>query len=181
MDRPAGDDRRGKDRRGKDRRGRQVQAAGGVVWRRRDGGPSTLDPDDPATAWLDEIPAELLDIELVMVHRPRYDDWSLPKGKAEKGESGRSTARREVEEETGLQCRLGEELVTVRYETERGEHKTVRWWAMTVRRDLGFAPNDEVDEVRWVDLGEFSRLCDFPSDRQVVHSLAMSGAVSRSI
>ena len=110
-----------------------------------------------------------------MVHRPRYDDWSLPKGKAERGEPADRTALREVEEETGLVCALGDELVTVRYETVRGEDKTVRWWSMTVRQDLGFEPNDEVDEFRWVDHGEFSRLCHFDTDRDVVHSLATSG------
>ncbi len=133
---------------------KQVRAAGGVVWRRRKG----------------------RDLEIVLVHRPRYDDWSLPKGKAHRGESDESTALREVEEETGLRCRLGTELATVRYTTDRGEAKTVRWWSMTVRKDLGFAPDDEVDEMRWVSLAGFERLGSFPSDGQVVQSFVESGA-----
>jgi 8-oxo-dGTP diphosphatase len=109
-------------------------------------------------------------LEVVLVHRPRYDDWSLPKGKAHKGEDDLSTALREVEEETGLRCSAGEELPTVRYRTDRGEDKTVRWWAMTVAEDLGFRPDDEVDEIRWVGVEEFERLATFDSDRQVVHA-----------
>lgn len=133
---------------------KRVRAAGGLVWRRNRRG----------------------QVELVLVHRPRYDDWSLPKGKAHRGESDRDTALREVEEETGLRCILGPELATVRYRTERGEDKTVRWWAMTVRKDLGFEPNDEVDEVRWVTLKGFTRLGSFDSDDEVVHSFVTCGA-----
>ncbi len=110
-------------------------------------------------------------IELVLVHRPRYDDWSLPKGKAHRHESDEAAALREVEEETGLRCELGHELATVRYRTDRGEDKSVRWWAMTVREDMGFAPNDEVDEVRWVSLAEFTRLGSLDiGSIEVVHS-----------
>lgn len=151
MSRAGADDR--SDR--KDRRGRKVAAAGGAVWRTgADGRP-----------------------EVVVVHRPRYDDWSLPKGKAERGETAEQTALREVEEETGLRCALGPELVTVRYETTRGEDKTVRWWAMTVEHDLGFDPGDEVDELRWVPIDEFDRTGTFPTDRDVVHSLVTCGAL----
>lgn len=123
-----------------------VRAAGGLVWRRDGDG----------------------EVELALVHRPRYDDWSLPKGKAHRGESDEATALREVEEETGLRCRLGPELATVRYRTDRGEDKTVRWWAMTVREDQGFVADDEVDELRWVGLAEFERLASLDSDRSVV-------------
>ena len=132
---------------------RKVRAAGGLVWRRNRAG----------------------EVELLLVHRPRYDDWSLPKGKAHRGESDRDTALREVEEETGLRCRLGAELATVRYRTERGEDKTVRWWSMTVRKDVGFAPDDEVDEVRWVTMEGFDHLGSFDSDRKVVDSFVSGG------
>ncbi len=132
---------------------KKVRAAGGLVWRRNRAG----------------------EVELLLVHRPRYDDWSLPKGKAHRGESDRDTALREVEEETGLRCRLGAELATVRYRTERGEDKTVRWWSMTVRKDVGFAPDDEVDEVRWVTMEGFDHLGSFDSDRKVVDSFVSGG------
>ncbi|CAN5681309.1 hypothetical protein BH10ACT3_BH10ACT3_22460 [soil metagenome] len=155
----------------KDRRGKVVHAAGGVVWRFASTRATTPDPGAPSD------PATLAGVEFVIVHRPRYDDWSLPKGKAESGESAQQTALREVEEETGLRCSLGGELATVRYETSRGEDKTVRWWSMTVDRDHGFEPNDEVDEVRWVGLSEFEPLSQFPTDLDVVHSLATSGAL----
>ena len=87
-------------------------------------------------------------IEVVVVHRPRYDDWSLPKGKLEPGESWEDGALREVEEETGLRCELGEELDPARYADRKGRPKLVRWWLM---RALGgeFVAGDEVDEMRW--------------------------------
>ncbi len=137
----------------------EVRAAGGLVWRR--GGDAGADDGD---------------IEVVLVHRPRYDDWSLPKGKAHKGESDEDTALREVLEETGLACRLGAELVTVEYETPRGEHKTVRWWEMLVDEDRGFEPDDEVDELRWVPLERVADLATMPSDGDVVRSFIDSRA-----
>jgi 8-oxo-dGTP pyrophosphatase MutT (NUDIX family) len=142
----------------KDRSDRQVRAAGGLVWRRT---PSR-------------------ELEVLLVHRPRYDDWSLPKGKAHRGESDRDTALREVEEETGLRCRLGEKLATIRYRTDRGEHKTVRWWAMTIAADIGFMPNEEVDELRWVSLDQFKLLGSFSSDRQVLASFVSQTAKNES-
>ena len=72
------------------------------------------------------------DAELLVVHRPRYDDWSLPKGKVEPGETDEDAARREVEEETGYLCTLGDELTTVRYIDRKGRNKQVRFWKMTV-------------------------------------------------
>ena len=139
-------------------------AAGGLVWRREDNAASVAAPASDS-------------LRLVLVHRPRYGDWSLPKGKSEQGESAEDTARREVAEETGLRCRLGRELVTVRYRTPRGEDKTVRWWEMTVESDDGFEPNDEVDELRWVDLSTFDTLADLETDRAVVDSFLAGRAV----
>lgn len=124
---------------------RKVRAAGGLVWRDRQGRR-----------------------EFVVVHRPRYDDWSLPKGKAHRGESDHDTALREVAEETGLCCLLGDELPSVHYVTTKGEDKSVRWWAMTIAEDTGFVSGDEVDEIRWVDRSEFADLGAFPSDLSVV-------------
>lgn len=105
--------------------------------------------------------------EVLVVHRPRYDDWSLPKGKVEDGESDEDCALREVEEETGLRCHLGTELPSTRYVDHRGRTKRVRYWAMTV---LGgeFAPNDEVDAVRWVTPAEAREILTHPHDADVV-------------
>src|SRR5213078_3990446 len=76
------------------------------------------------------------DGRIAVVHRPRYDDWSLPKGKLDPGETWEQAALREIEEETGLRCRLEEELEPVHY-LSKGRPKTVRWWRMTVVEDSG--------------------------------------------
>ena len=110
------------------------------------------------------------DGRVCVVHRARYNDWSLPKGKLDPGESFEAAALREVHEETGLRCRLGRELETVRYEV-RGRPKVVRYWTMEVVEDEGFAPNDEVDEVRWVDPREARGLLTYAHDRELVASL----------
>jgi 8-oxo-dGTP diphosphatase len=113
----------------------------------------------------------LRDGRIAVVHRPRYDDWSLPKGKLEPGESWEQAALREIEEETGLRCRLDEELTTTRYEV-RGRPKTVRWWRMTVLEDLGTDPDEEVDGVRWLTPGEAIVSLSYEADKQLVRSLA---------
>lgn len=107
---------------------------------------------------------------IAVVHRPRYDDWSLPKGKLDRGETFEQAALREVEEETGLRCALGAELEPVRYRDNRGRPKIVRYWRMSV---LGgeFAPNDEVDELRWVAPDRATRLLTYRHDRDLVQSL----------
>ena len=74
------------------------------------------------------------------MHRPRYDDWSLPKGKVEPGETDEDAARREVEEETGYRCTLGDELTTVRYIDRKGRNKQVRFWKMTVSGEVDLGP-----------------------------------------
>ena len=108
--------------------------------------------------------------ELAIVHRPRYDDWSLPKGKLEPGEDWAECALREVEEETGLRCELGRELKPARYRDRKGRDKVVRWWRM---RALGgaFVPNDEVDELRWVTLDDAIPLLAYEHDRELVRSI----------
>ena len=103
-----------------------------------------------------------------LVHRPKYDDWSLPKGKLDPGEGFEQAALREVEEETGLRCRLCDELPDVRYTDARGRPKLVRYWAMDVIGDSGFSPNDEVDELRWATLAEAARLLSYEHDRELV-------------
>lgn len=124
-----------------------VRAAGCVVWRRS--------PDGP--------------VEVVLVHRPPpHDDWSLPKGKLDPGESHRVAAVREVLEETALRGELGPKLTEVRYATPRGEDKRVRWWAMEALADDGFAPNDEIDQLRWVPLAEAAGALSWDTDRAVL-------------
>jgi len=88
------------------------------------------------------------DGQVLLVHRPKYDDWSFPKGKCEEGESDEACALREVEEETGLRCELIDELGRTSYRDAKGRPKVVRYWRM--RAVTGeFVPHDEVDEIRW--------------------------------
>ena len=127
----------------------EVKASGGVVWRPTDSG----------------------GIELVVVHRPRYDDWSLPKGKLDAGESWEQAALREVDEEVGLACRLGPELPPVSYTDDKGRAKVVRYWRMQpqdARAD--FTPNDEVDEMRWVDPETAAERLSYPHDVELVRA-----------
>jgi 8-oxo-dGTP diphosphatase len=102
--------------------------------------------------------------QVAVVHRPKYDDWTLPKGKLNPGESFEEAALREVEEETGLVCELGDELDSTTYEDRNGKIKMVRYWEMT---PVGgeFAPNDEVDELRWLPREEARELLSYPRDR----------------
>ena len=122
-----------------------VRAAGGVVVRHRDDGVA----------------------EILLVHRPAYDDWSFPKGKCEDGESEEEAAVREVEEETGLRCRLERELTTMRYRDGRGRPKTVRYWLMA---PLGgqLAAANEVDDARFVAVDEARARLTYARDRELV-------------
>jgi 8-oxo-dGTP diphosphatase len=104
-----------------------------------------------------------------VVHRPRYDDWTFPKGKAEPGEADEDCALREVEEETGLVCRTGAELPPTRYRTGSGRPKVVRWWAMEpVAGELEAAT--EADEARWVPLAEVAALLTYERDRALARA-----------
>ena len=104
---------------------------------------------------------------IAVVHRPKYDDWTLPKGKLDPGEGFEQAALREVEEETGLRCELGPELDSTSYRDGKGRTKLVRYWEMT---PVGgeFAPTDEVDELRWVTPDEARRLLSYDRDRELV-------------
>jgi 8-oxo-dGTP diphosphatase len=109
---------------------------------------------------------------VLAVHRPRYDDWSLPKGKLEDGESWEHAALREVREETGVDCRLVRELDDDRYTDSRGRPKHVRWWLMDVVALDAHEPDEEVDAVRWVPLAEAAALLTYTHDRGLVAGLA---------
>jgi len=131
-----------------------VQAAGGVIWRRAGD-----------------------DLEILVVHRPRYDDWTFPKGKLEPGEDHEQGAHREVLEETGLTVDLGAELEAAHYVDHKGRPKTVRYWAMTV---VGgeFEANDEVDALEWLPRREVARRLSYRRDADVLDSfVAIIGRV----
>jgi len=108
---------------------------------------------------------------IAIVHRPRYDDWSLPKGKLDKNESSERAALREVQEETGLSCQLVEELEPVSYTDNRGRPKNVRYWRMVVLSGE-FEVNDEVDELRWLAKADALELLSYEHDRELVAALA---------
>ncbi len=113
----------------------------------------------------------LRDGKICLAHRPRYDDWSLPKGKLDPGETFERAALREVEEEVQLRCVLDEELPSARYRDNKGRSKLVRWWRMSIVEDLGFRPNEEVDEVRWLKPKKALELLSYQHDRELVQSL----------
>jgi 8-oxo-dGTP diphosphatase len=101
------------------------------------------------------------------VHRPRYDDWTFPKGKAEAGETDEETAVREVEEETGLRCELGRELPAASYTDQKGRPKTVRYWEMGPVTGEA-APRNEVDEVRWLPRDDAEGLLTYRRDVEML-------------
>jgi 8-oxo-dGTP diphosphatase len=121
-----------------------IRAAGGVVWRRGDG--ST---------------------ELLLVHRPRYDDWSFPKGKCDADEPDEECALREIEEETGLRVSLGAELVSTEYES-KGRPKRVRYWLVEVEPADDAQPQNEVDELAWLAAGEARDRLSYARDLDVL-------------
>ena len=126
-----------------------VQAAGGVIWRvttRRH-------------------------IEILVVHRPRRSDWSLPKEKRQRGESALDCALREVHEETGLACVAGDELPAAMYRDRKGRVRMVRYWAMQARYG-SFRENDEVDEVRWLRIDQVAEVLTYEHDVLVLNHLA---------
>jgi 8-oxo-dGTP diphosphatase len=111
------------------------------------------------------------DGRVAVVHRPKYDDWSLPKGKLDPGESFEEAAVREVEEETGLRCELGAELSSTRYQDSKGRPKVVRYWQMTPVEGE-FSPTDEVDDLRWLEPAEAARLLTYDRDRELVEGIS---------
>jgi 8-oxo-dGTP diphosphatase len=125
----------------------EVKASGGVVWRRSPRG-----------------------LEVALVHRPRYDDWSFPKGKLDAGEGWEDAALREVQEEVGLNCRLGHELPPTSYRDNKGREKVVRYWMMEPI-DGEFVPSDEVDEMRWMPAADAGDLLSYEHDRELLREV----------
>ncbi len=118
-----------------------VRAAGGVLLRRSDHA-----------------------LEVLLVHRPRYDDWSLPKGKRDPGETDEQCAVREVFEETAYVGHLGRELLPTRYVDRHGRDKVVRWWEMTIVGEHDFVPGNEIDDRRWVSTADAASLASHHDD-----------------
>ncbi len=125
-----------------------VRAAGGVVVRRGSHGST----------------------QVVVVHRPRYDDWALPKGKLDRGETEHDAALREVEEETGLRAVIGSVAGIARYRDRHDREKVVTYFFMTPEGGE-FTPNDEVDELRWLPPEEAVALLTYERDRELVQGL----------
>jgi 8-oxo-dGTP pyrophosphatase MutT (NUDIX family)/phosphohistidine phosphatase SixA len=132
-----------------------------VLWR-----PAHADADDGA-------------LEIAVIHRPRYDDWSLPKGKVDPGETAPVAAVREVLEETGHPCVLGRKLITVSYPVEQGT-KTVYYWAA---QSLGgeFTPGNEVDELLWLPVADAAGKLDYPYDRKVLRRFTKQPADTQTV
>jgi 8-oxo-dGTP pyrophosphatase MutT (NUDIX family) len=130
-----------------------VRAAGGVVTRPGPNGP-----------------------EVLLVHRPHYDDWTFPKGKQDPGETDEETALREVAEETGLRCELGPFVGECRYRDSRGRPKVVRYWRMvsTPGSEHTFQPTDEVDLLRWCSPDDAAKLLTYRHDRALLDTLDRS-------
>lgn len=110
-------------------------------------------------------------VEVLLVHRPAYDDWTLPKGKADPGESDEACALREVEEETGFRCAITGEVGITRYEDPRGRVKVVRYFAMEPTGGSVLLEH-EVDDVRWVELRRASDQLTYERDRQLLSGYA---------
>lgn len=123
-----------------------IRAAGALLWR------ETLDRD----------------IEIALIHRPKYDDWTLPKGKIETGETALQCAYRELIEETGIKASFTRQLGSVEYE-EGDQLKRVIYWAAHCALDSStFLPNEEVDDLRWLSIDEGSAQCTHDSDREII-------------
>jgi 8-oxo-dGTP diphosphatase len=130
-----------------------VRAAGGLVVRRLNG-----------------------DLEIVVVHRPVHQDWSFPKGKLEDDETFELAALREVEEETGMTCRLLRFIGHTEYVDRKGRPKAVAYWVMAAESGF-FTPNEEVDELRWLSAEAASRALSYPRDRELVAVLMAADQV----
>ena len=142
----------------------EVTAAGCIVYRTRGGAGA----------------GDAAGLELAVVHRPKYDDWSLPKGKHERGETDEECARREVEEETGLTGGLGPEVGTTRYRDGKGRDKVVHYFELAEPTGV-FTANREVDELRWLAPDEALALLTYPYDADIVRTFLAGRAASAPV
>jgi len=108
---------------------------------------------------------------VLIIHRPKYDDWTFPKGKLEEGETHEQAAVRELEEESGWRGDLGAELEPSRYKDGQGRDKVVRWWEVWVRERQPWEPNGEVDDFMWVPLSEVDSFLTHETDRKVAEEV----------
>jgi 8-oxo-dGTP diphosphatase len=122
-----------------------IQAAGTIVWRRNESG----------------------EVEVAIIHRPKYDDWSFPKGKCEVGENSIACAYRETVEETGFEIRFKEFLGEISYSAE-GTAKRVKYWSAKFLRQVGTPLQGEVDQVLWKSPNETEELLSRESDREIL-------------
>lgn len=137
--------------------GQATPAAGGVLWRQ----------DDDR-------------LQVAVVHRPRYEDWTLPKGKLHSGEHPLLAAVREVEEETGAEVAVGRRLSSVEYPFGDDAIKRVSYWAMHYRGGEHVAGN-EVDQLRWATVAEATQQLSYPADRGVLADFARLPVPTRTL
>jgi 8-oxo-dGTP pyrophosphatase MutT (NUDIX family) len=140
------------------------------LWRRRsDPRPAEPEPLVRAGGGVVRRRSKNARTQYALVHRPRYDDWSLPKGKVDPGETDEEAALREVEEETGVRATLGPELDATRYRDRKGRLKQVRYWLMEPNgKAPKFQPNNEIDEVRWCSAADAGKLLHHEHDRKLI-------------
>jgi 8-oxo-(d)GTP phosphatase len=145
--------------------GSEIRAAGGVLWRA-----ANSSSDSPR-------------VEVAIIHRPRYDDWSIPKGKLVPGESEIEGAIREVTEETGYRVQIRRPLGEVSYQKGSGPEqrmKTVRYWSMHAEGGI-FSPSREVDQLRWVSIDEALSLLSHKRDLAILRTFAEGPILTRSV
>lgn len=151
-----------------------VRAAGAVLWR---SAPESV----PRHAKAKSVPrrANAESVEVAVIHRPRYDDWSLPKGKVDPGECEPVTAVREIVEETGYRARLGRRLGVIGYPIPSGVKK-VRYWAAHAD-DGSFVANHEVDRLVWLPVKEAMKVLGYPQDRKILRRFAAYPAATQTV
>lgn len=136
----------------------EIKAAGGIVVRSAKKGPKVL-----------------------LVHRPRYNDWTFPKGKLEPGEKFKAAALREVQEETGFDCRAHKpSLPSLCYKERNGRSKEVRYWLMTAISG-DFKPNDEVDLIAWVRADKVADRLTYEKDRKFFKEVQKGGRIEKLV